>query len=117
MRTSRHNNTFKLLHELLQTHNGGRWPILSMDLGNKPVKNSKTQTLLETINTQEDHTLQSIEATQEGLQNDNIHIKHPTIIPNNILPKHRRPKHQKPDIIRAIGYITTSKGALVADPT
>jgi hypothetical protein len=32
---SRHNNTFKLLHDLIQTHNGGRWPILIMDLGNK----------------------------------------------------------------------------------
>ncbi len=117
MRSSRQNSTFKLLHELLQIHHGGRWPILSMDLGNRPVKNFKTQTLLETINTQEDHTLQSIEATQEGLQNDKIHIKYPTIIPNNILPKHKRPKHHKPDIIRATGYIITSKGALVADPT
>jgi hypothetical protein len=67
LRTSRHNNTFKLLQELLQTHNGGRWPILSVDLGNKPVKDFKTQTLLETITSQEDHTLKSIEATQEGL--------------------------------------------------
>ncbi len=35
-RISRHNNMFKLLHDLLQTHNGGIWPTLSMDLGNKP---------------------------------------------------------------------------------
>jgi hypothetical protein len=63
------------------------------------------------------HTLQLIEATQEGLQNDKINIKHPTIIPNIILPKHKRPKHHKTDIIRAIGYIINSKGALVADPT
>jgi hypothetical protein len=72
---------------------------------------------LETITTQEDHTLQSIEATQEGLQNNNTNTKHPTIIPNNTLPKHKRPKHPKPDIIRAIGYIINSKDALVADPT
>jgi hypothetical protein len=76
----------------------------------------KTQTLLETINTQ-DHTLQSIEATQEGLQNDKLHTKHPTIIPNNILPNHKRSKHHKLDIIRTIEYIINSKGALVADPT
>jgi hypothetical protein len=88
-----------------------------VDLGNNPVKDFKTQTLLETITTQEDHTLQSIEATQEGLQNDKINTKHPTFKPNNILPKHKRPKHHKPDITRAIGYIINSKGALVADPT
>jgi hypothetical protein len=88
-----------------------------MDLGNKPVKDFKTQPLLETINTQEDHTLQALEATEEGLQNDKTHTKHPTIIPTNILPTHKRPKHHKPDIIRAIGYIINSKGALVADPT
>jgi hypothetical protein len=86
-------------------------------LGKKPVKDFKTQTLFETITTQEDHTLQSIEATQEGLQNDKTNTKHPTIIPNNILPKHKRPKHNKPDIIRAIGYIINSKGALNVDPT
>ncbi len=66
--TSRYNNTFKLLHDLLQTHNGGRWRILGMDLENKPVKDVKAQTHVETTTTQEDHTLQSIESTQKGLQ-------------------------------------------------
>jgi hypothetical protein len=88
-----------------------------MDLGNKPVKDFKAQTHLETSTAQEDQTLQSIEATQEGLQNDNANIKHPTIIPNTILPKHKRPKYHKPDIIRAIGYIINPRGALIADPT
>ena len=67
-----------------------------MDLGNNPVKDFKTQTLIETIQTQEDHTLQALEAKQEGVQNDKKHTKHPTIIPKNILPKHKRPKHHKP---------------------
>jgi hypothetical protein len=117
LRTSRHNTTFKLLNDLLQTHNGGKWPILSMDLGNKPVNNFKAQTHIETTTTQEDQRLQSTEAAQEGLQNDKAAIKHPTIIPNTILPKHKRPKHHKPDIIRAIGYSINSRGALVAGPT
>jgi len=43
LRTSRHNNTFKLLQEQLETHNGGSWPIVSMDLGNETVKDFKTQ--------------------------------------------------------------------------
>ncbi len=88
-----------------------------MDLGNKPVKYFKTQTILETIKTQEDHTLEALEATEKGLQNDKKYTKHPTIIPNNILPKHNRPKHHKPEIIRAIGYIINTEGALVANPT
>lgn len=86
-------------------------------LGKQPAKDFKTQTLLETITTQEDHNLLSIEATQKGLQNEKIKKKHPTIIPNNIFPKHKRPKYQKLDIIRAIGCIIISKGALVADLT
>jgi hypothetical protein len=116
LRICRHNSTLKLLHDLLQTHNGGRWPILGMDLGNKPVKDFKAQTNKETTTTQEDHTLQSIEATHEGLQNYKANIKHP-IIPNTILRKHKRPKHHKPDIIRAIVYIMNSRGALVEDTT
>jgi hypothetical protein len=113
---SRHNNTFKPLHDLLQTHNGGRWPILIMDLENKLVKDFKTRTRIETNTTQDDHTLQSIEATQEGLQNDKANTKHPIIIPNIILPKHKRPKHHKPDLIKAIGYSINSRGVLVKTP-
>jgi hypothetical protein len=37
LRTKRHNNTFLLLHQLLQNTNGGRWPIIGLDLGNKPI--------------------------------------------------------------------------------
>ena len=114
---SRHNNTFKLLHNLLQTHNGGRWPILSMDLGNKLVKDVKPQMHIETATTQEDHILKTIEATHEGVQKDKANIKHLTIIPNTILSKHKRPEHHEPDIIRATGYIINSRGALIADTT
>ncbi len=120
LQTSRHNITFKLLQDLLGTLNGGRWSIMIMDLGSKPVKDFKAQTKLETATPQEDHTLQTIQATQatqEGLQNDKETIRHPTIIPENILPKHKRPKHHKPDIIRAIGYIRNSQGRLVEDAT
>jgi hypothetical protein len=39
IRIKRHNNTFLLLHKLLQTSNGGRWPIVGIDLGNKPTMN------------------------------------------------------------------------------
>ena len=73
-------------------------------MGSKPVKDVKAQTKLEATAPQEDHSLQTLQATQEGLQTDKETIKHPTIVPENILPKHGRPKHDKPDIIKAIGY-------------
>ena len=88
-----------------------------MDLGNKPVKDFKAHTKIDTSTTQEDYTLQSIEATREVLQNDKAKITHSTIIPNTILPKHKRPIHHKPDIIRATCYLIKSRGALVANTT
>jgi hypothetical protein len=88
-----------------------------MNLGSKSVKDFRAQTKLETTTPQEDHTLQTFIATQEGIQNDKETVNHPTIIPDNILPKHKRPKHHKPDIIRAIEYKTNSLGHLVEDTT
>jgi hypothetical protein len=67
LRTSRHNITFKLLHEELEKHHGGRWPIISMDLENKTIKDFKSQTKIEMTTPQEDTTLQALEATHEGL--------------------------------------------------
>jgi hypothetical protein len=66
---------------------------------------------------QEDTTLQALEATHDGLQNDKEKTQHPTIIPTDMLPKHKRPKHHKPAIIRAIGYKWNTKGQLVEDTT
>ena len=88
-----------------------------MDLGNKTVKDFKTQTKIEMTTPQKDKTLQALEATHEGLQNDKETTQHPTIILTNIIPKPKRPKHHKPDIIRAIGYKLNTKGQLVEDPT
>jgi hypothetical protein len=70
LRTSRHNNTFKLLQEQFQKHNGGRWSIVSMDIGNKAVKDFTNQMKIEMTTLQEDTTIQVLEATQEGVQND-----------------------------------------------
>ena len=86
LRTSRHNSTFKLLQEQLEKHSGGRWPIVSMDLGKKPVKDFKTQMKIYMTTPQEDTTLQALEASQEGLQNDKEKTQHPTIIPTNLPP-------------------------------
>ena len=62
-----------------------------MDLGNKTIKDFKSQTQIEMLTPLEDTTLQALEATREGLQNEKMEIQHPNIIPTDILPKHKRP--------------------------
>ena len=88
-----------------------------MDLGNKTVKDFTTQTKIEMTTPQNDTTLQALEATTEGLQNDKEKTQHPTIIPTDFLPKHKRPQHYKPDIIRAIGYTRNTQGQRAEDKT
>jgi hypothetical protein len=51
-----------------------------MDLGNKTVKGFKTQMIIVMTTPQEDTTLEALEATHEGLQNDKETTQHPTII-------------------------------------
>ena len=117
LRISRHHSTFKLLHEQLEKHNGGRLPIISMDLGNKTVKDFKTQMKIEMTTPQEDTTVQAIKATHEGLQNHKEKTQHPIIIPTNLIPKHKRPHHHKPNIIRALGYKWNTIGQLLENTT
>jgi hypothetical protein len=61
----------------LEKHNGGRWPIVSTDLGNKTVKDFKTRIKIEMTMPQEDTTLQALEATHERMQNDKEKTQHP----------------------------------------
>jgi hypothetical protein len=69
LRIKRHNKTFLLLHKLLQTTNGGRWPIVGVDLGNTLIKYFST--LKPDI---EEATVsqlpQILLPEEEGLQND-----------------------------------------------
>ena len=58
-----------------------------MDLGSWPVKHLKAHAQIKTTMPQDDHSLQTLEATQEGLQNDKATRKHPTLIANTLLPK------------------------------
>ena len=57
-----------------------------MDLGNKTVKDFTTQTKIEITTPQNDSSLQALEATNEGLQNDKEKSQHPTIIPPTFYP-------------------------------
>jgi hypothetical protein len=75
-----------------------------MNLGNKAIKDFKTQMQIEMTISQEDITLQPFQATQEGLQNDKLKTRHPIIMPTDLLPKQKRSQHYKSNIIRAIGY-------------
>ena len=81
LRTKRHNNTFLLLHQLLQKSNGGRWPVIGIDLGKTPItdfRNTKPKT--------DDTPLSNLppitHPEQEGLQDDkNAAGETPHIIP------------------------------------
>ncbi len=88
-----------------------------MDLGNKTIKDFKSQTKIEMTTPQEDTSLRAMEATHEGLQNDKEKSQHPTIIPTKLLPTHIRPQHYKPNIIRGICYTKNKQGHLVEDTT
>jgi hypothetical protein len=86
-----------------------------MDLGIKTIKDFKAQTKMKTTTPQEDHYLQALETSQEGVHDDKEKSQLPTIIHITLLPKHKRPKHHKPDIIRAIGYRKESQDQLVKE--
>ncbi len=88
-----------------------------MDLGNKTIKDFKSEAKIEIKTPQEDTTLQALEATHEALQNDKEKSQHPTIIPTYLLPTHKTPQHYTPDIIRAIGYTRNTQRHLREDTT
>jgi hypothetical protein len=52
-----------------------------MYMGSKHVKDFNAQTKPEATKPQEDPYLQTLQATQEGLENDKQATKHPTVIP------------------------------------
>jgi hypothetical protein len=117
LRTKRHNNTFLLLHQLLQNTNGGRWPIIGLDLGNTPIRNFTT---LKPDTTKDTTTQlpQILHPEEEGLQNDKPNTPNqPQTIPDYILPPQHIPTHHILDLARAIGYTINSNGQLIPEPT
>ena len=117
LRTKRHNNTFLLLHQLLQKSNGGRWPFIGVDLWKQPVTGFYKH-IPNTNDTTPSNLPPITNPEQEGLQDDkHIDAETPHIIPEYILPAQFRPTHHKLDIIRAIGYIIGPDGTLKEDPT
>ena len=119
-RTRRHNSTFTLLHQLLLRENGGRWPVIAMDLGKQPVKDFEEQLKECRTEAQQapDRTDQAGEETMDNEAEEKRDDKYKTILPEYILPKNKRPHHYKPDIVRAVGYyIDPDTGKLKPDPT
>jgi hypothetical protein len=102
LRTKKHNNTFLLLHKFLQITNGGRWPMIGVDLGNTPIKDFTT--LKPDITKATASQLpQILHPEEEGLQNDKPNTANqPQTILDYILPPQHRPTHHKPNLIRAI---------------
>ena len=127
LRIARHHSTFKLLVERLKKSNGGRWPILSMDLGNGPVRDFDTQLKIEREHTfhqtHENHMGGTPSPTppstgEEGMQDYKSDVHYTTTVPDYLLPPEDRPQHCKPDIIRAVGYtLCPSSGMLIPDLT
>ena len=114
LKISRHHSTFKLLQQLLTNENGGRWPILAMDLGIQSTRDFEQQLedcradLLQT-------PADSPEETDD--QDHKPDQYYATILPEYILPRQHRPPHYKPDIVRAVGYyIDSTTGRLAEDP-
>jgi hypothetical protein len=117
LRIKRYNNTFLLLHKLLQTTNRGRWPIIGVDLGNTPIKDFTTLKPDITEDTAS-QLPQILHPEEEGLQNDKSNTANqPQTMPEYILPPQHRPSHHTPDLIKAIGYTTNSNGQLIPNPT
>jgi len=116
-RTKRHNSIFLLLHKILRNTNGGRWPIIGLDLGSTPITYfSKHNTDIE--ETTSSHLQPIPDLEQEGLQDDKPNTMEPKyIIAKYIFPAHNRPTHQRPDLIRAVGYTFGPIGKLSSEPT
>jgi hypothetical protein len=118
--TKRHNNTFLLLHQLLQKSYGGRWPVIGVDLGKTPVTDFSKHTP-KTDDTTPSDLPPITHPEHEGLQDDKqivqSHGETNYTIPDYILPAKHRPTHHKLDIIRAIGYTFGPDGKLKIDHT
>ena len=107
----------------LKKSNGGRWPILSMDLGNGPVRDFDTQ-----LKVEREHTFHQTHENrmggtpsptppstgEEGMQDYKSDMHYTTNVPDYLLPPEDRPQHCKPDIIRAVGYTLSHPAACLS---
>ena len=102
LRISRHHSTFKLLHQLLSEENGGRWPILAMDLGIQPTRDFEQQ--LEDCRADISQP-PARNANSEDDDDTKPDEHYTTILPEYLLPAEHRPQRCKPDIVRAVGFL------------
>jgi hypothetical protein len=115
----RHNIIFRLILQLLQKSNGGRWPILCADLGHKPVADfSSLAAGIDTSTHTHTHHQGITYSIYEGLQDEKSEKPdYPQSILDYVLHPQHKPKHHKPDLIWAVGYTLNTQGKLVKDPT
>jgi hypothetical protein len=117
LRIKSHNSTFRVLLQLLQKSNGGRWPNICADsLGHKPVTDFGI--LMADIDTSSHTHRQGItHSTQESLQDDKSeNLDYSQSIPDYVLHPQHKPNHHKPDLVRAVGYTLNKQGKLVKNP-
>ena len=120
MRTRRHNSTFTLLKKLVESSEGGRWPIITSDLGRRPVhefhEESPKEIAMHTdpppATSANRHTAMPTtrrSTIEEGME-DTFKVTNSNIIPEAILPRHKLPTHHKPDNIRYVGFDLSESG-------
>ena len=120
LKISRHHSTFKLLHQLLDQENGGRWPILAMDLGRQATRDfvQQLEDCRVEIITLPTPPAETHDPPTEDPDEDKPDSHYHTVLPEYLLPTANRPTHYKPDIIRAVGYLTDhTTGQLTPDLT
>ena len=104
LRAKRHNGTFTLLRQRIQSTNGGRWPILGMYLGHKPIIDLKNIHI--PLDDTQNLSLRPVhQPSEEGLQDDKTNTPdNPHILPDYILHPNYKPQHRRLDLVRAVVY-------------
>jgi hypothetical protein len=109
----RHNNPSRLLLQLPQNLNKGRWPIICVDMGHKPVTDFN-YLMADTNITPHTQHQEICNSLQEGLQDDKSeNPDYPLSIPDYVLQPQHIPRHYKPHLIRAVGFTLNTQGSLI----
>ncbi len=107
-RTKRYNSTFTHLHQRMQSTTGGRWPILGMDLGHKPITDFKNLHI-PMDDTKNSSLKPGNHLSDEGLQDDKPNTPdNPHTILYYILHPSHIPQHHRSDHMRKVGYALES---------
>ncbi len=109
LRTKRHNNTFLLLHQLLKQSNGGRCPVIGVDLRKTPVMDFSKH-IPKTENTTPSDLPLITHPENEGLQDDKKPMGRHATLYRSTFSLHNTDPH-------IINYILSEQSATNSGPT